>query len=392
MPWKEMDAMNQRTEFVLKSLRTENFGQLCQEYGISAKTGHKWKNRFLERGLEGLKDLSRRPLNSPGGLEEEVVCRIICLKERHRYWGPRKLRAVYARIHGEAPSESSFKRVLERAGLTEKRRTRQSKLSGRLHSERRATKPNEIWTVDFKGWWYEATGKRCQPLTVRDEHSRFLLELRALPDARSQTVQERFESLFSTYGLPGCIRSDNGAPFASVRAVLGLSQLSAWWLALGIDLERSRPGCPQDNGAHERMHLDISRELEGQSVTDRQAVLDEWRHTFNHERPHEALGMKCPAQVYEKSTRAYEGTPSDLDYEAMDKRKVSVIGRISLGKNDYFISQALSGWSVGVQNCGIGLWNVWFGGLLLGQIEEATASFRPAEEQITQASDQKEAA
>ncbi|MFN7140124.1 MAG: integrase core domain-containing protein [Limisphaerales bacterium] len=181
--------------------------------------------------------------------------------------------------------------------------------------------------------------------------------------------------------MPEAIRSDNGSPFANVHAVLGLSRLSAWWLVLGIDLERNRPGCPQDNGAHERMHLDISRELEGESRGAQQASLEQWRQTFNQDRPHEALGMKCPAEAYEPSPRSYAGTPADLSYQAMARRKVSSNGKIKLGGQDYFISTALQGWSVGLEPGREGVWNVWFGRLLLGQIEPNTASFRPATEQ-----------
>src|SRR6266404_4653121 len=154
MPWKAVEPMNQRTEFVLRAMKTDNFRELCQEYGISAKTGYKWKERFLESGLSGMAELSRRPKSSPGGLEEAVVCEIIRLKERHRHWGPRKIRKVYERLHDEVPSESSFKRVLDRAGLVEPRRLRSRQQSGRLSSGRKANGPNEIWTVDLKGWWH----------------------------------------------------------------------------------------------------------------------------------------------------------------------------------------------------------------------------------------------
>src|SRR5262249_36320164 len=155
---------------------------------------------------------------------------------------------------------------------------------------KKASAANEVWTVDFKGWWYGAQGGRCEPLTVRDEFSRYVLDLRALPDASMKTVRAAFERLFERSGLPGAIRSDNGSPFANVTGVLGLTQLSAWWVALGIDLERGRPGCPQDNGAHERLHLDIGKELEAKRLGEQQAVLDQWRRSFNEERPHEALG------------------------------------------------------------------------------------------------------
>ena len=360
-------------------MKADNFRELCREYEISPKTGYKWRERFLEYGLSGLGELSRRPKSSPGGLDEAEVCEIIRLKQRHRYWGPRKIRKVYERFHEEVPSESSFKRVLERAGWVEPRRLRARRPSGRLFSGRKAQAPNEVWTVDFKGWWHVPGDKRCEPLTVRDEFSRYVLELRAMVNAQSQTVRDCFERLFEQHGVPGAMRSDNGAPFASDQGVLGLSRLSAWWVVLGIDLERGRPGCPQDNGGHERLHLDVERELRGQDLVGQQAGFDEWRKTFNQERPHEALGMKCPAELYKGSERKYEGTPEDLEYKGMESRKVAKWGSISWGSRLIFISGALAGWSVGLEPCKEGQYNVWFGRLLLGQLEERTLSFKRAE-------------
>ena len=292
MPWKKSEPMEERIEFGLKAMRTLNFRALCQEYGISAKTGYKWQERFLREGIAGMAEQSRRPQSSPEQLAEEKVCEIVRLKLAHVAWGPRKIRELYLCRHGEAASESTFKRVLERSGLTQKRRRRRALESGRLSSARKGATPNEVWTVDFKGWW-RSWGKRCEPLTVRDEYSRYVLELRAMHNARSETVRQSFEQLFERRGLPQVIRSDNGSPFASVHGLFGLSRLSAWWVALGIDLERGRPGHPQDNGAHERMHRDISREIEALGESD-QAALDLWRESFNYERPHEALAMRCP--------------------------------------------------------------------------------------------------
>jgi len=284
--------MELRIEFCCKALRGGNFRALCREYGISAKTGYKWQQRFLREGAGGMVEESRRPRSHAESLAEEEVCRMVGLKVAHPHWGARKLRELYLRQHGRAASESSFKRVLERSGLTQKRKVRRASQSGRLCSGRTAQGPNVVWTVDFKGWWYSGL-ERCEPLTVRDEYSRYLLELRALENARSVTVQKRFERLFECYGLPEAIRSDNGSPFASRSAVHGLSRLSAWWVALGIDLERGRPGHPQDNGAHERLHRDISLELQCLGRID-QNSLELWRQEFNQQRPHEALGMRCP--------------------------------------------------------------------------------------------------
>jgi transposase InsO family protein len=381
MPWKETDAMNERSEFVLRAIETDNFRELCREYGISPKTGYKWRERFLQRGLAGMADESRRPDNSPGELSEAVVCEMVRLKEAHRGWGPRKIRELYARVHGRAatPSESSFKRVLDRAGLVEKRRVRKREQCGRLQSGRRAGAPNEVWTVDFKGWWHTANGQRCEPLTVRDEFSRYVLELRRLEDASGQSVRARFEELFRKYGLPGAIRSDNGPPFASVRALLGLTRLSAWWLALGIDLERGRPGCPQDNGGHERLHLDIARELQAAREGEEQAVLDSWRETFNNERPHEALAMRCPAEVYSPSIRSYEGGIEALTYPGMRTLRVTGTGCIMMRQQGIFVTTALAGWDVGLEAVTSTTWNVWFGRLRLGQVDTSTMSFQRAE-------------
>jgi putative transposase len=370
--------MEQRTEFALKALQTDNFRALCAEYGISAKTGYKWRDRLLQFGLAGLAEQSRRPRSHAAELGEAVVCEMVRLKQAHRHWGPRKIRELYLRQHGTAASESSFKRILERAGLTEPRRRRQrAEQAGRLWSGRRGQAPNEVWTVDFKGWWYDPQGERCEPLTVRDEHSRYLLELRRLPDARTGTVRACFERLFERHGLPEAIRSDNGTPFAHVKGVLGLSRLSAWWVVLGIGLERGRPGHPQDNGGHERMHRDIGTELAPR--TTEQAALDLWREAFNQERPHEALGMKCPGEVYQRSPRPYAGSPADVDYAGMDHRKVTQDGTIKWQGAMLFISSSLVGWSVGLKPVRDDRLEVWFGRLLLGWIEPTTASFLRAD-------------
>ena len=365
--------MKQRMEFAVRAMRTLNFRALCQEYGISAKTGYKWRERFWRKGLAGMEEESRRPKSHSKQLPEEEVCEIVRLKLAHLAWGPRKIRELYLRGHGEVASESTFKRVLERTSLTQKRRRRRAPEAGRLSSGRQAAALNEVWTVDFKGWWRNGD-KRCEPLTVRDEYSRYLLEVRAVEDARSETVRKSFERIFERHGLPEAIRSDNGSPFASRQGVLGLSRLSAWWVVLGIDLERGRPGHPQDNAGHERMHKDISRELEAEGACD-QAALDVWRQTFNYERPHEALGMRCPGEVYLASERKYEGTPEDLDYPKMCSRRVSPKGLISLEGQPLFLSASLGGWSVGLKPIAEDLMEVWFGRLLLGQVDLGTRNF-----------------
>ena len=363
----------------MRAVSAESFSELCQEYGISRKTGYKWRERFVSQGVAGMEEESRRPHGHAAELGEEVVCRIVRLKAAHRHWGPRKIRELYRRKHAEElPSESSFKRVLERAGLTQKRGKQRREQSGRLEAGVEVSGPNDLWTVDFKGWWRGGEGRRIEPLTVRDAHSRFILEMQMVENAKTETVGARFERLFETHGLPGAIRSDNGTPFACVHSLLGLTRLSAWWLALGIDLVRGRPGCPQDNGAHERMHLDIFRELERGKAGNDQAAFDLWRQEFNTERPHEALDMATPAEIYSPSPRAYRGTPESIDYGAMETRRVHPrLGWISYKADRIHISAALGNWNVGLRPRADGAVEVWFAKLLMGHIDPKTASFRP---------------
>jgi len=384
MPWKETDAMNQKTEFVLRAMRgVEVFGDLCGEYGISRKTGYKWKQRFLEQGLEGLAEQSRRPRSSPSEIGEELVCRIVKAKLAHPNWGPKKIRAVLARAQGgrELPSESSFKRILDKAGLVRHRRRRRAgEQGGRVQNPIRAQRPNHVWTVDFKGWWYTGNKTRFEPLTIRDDFSRYLLCAQALENSRTETVREQFARVFGSYGLPDVIRSDNGSPFAASNSPLGLSRLSVWWLALGIDLDRIQPGRPDQNGGHERMHRDIAIELQRRAdpdVATQQASLDTWRETFNNDRPHESLGMQVPKDVYQPSIRRYDPAEVELAYPAGHLvRKVSRHGTVKVRRTLISVSTTLHGFDVGLEPIGEDRLSVWFCRLCLGEIDLATQSFR----------------
>jgi len=386
MAWKATDVMDQKMAFALRAVRdVERFQQLCEEYGISRKTGYKWKKRFLQQGLEGLQDLSRKPKVSPTGLSEDVVCRIVALKQAHPSWGARKLREVLGRASGgqDVPSESSFKRVLEKAGLVQKRRRRTQSETGRLQLRVKAERPNQVWTIDFKGWWRTRDRGRFEPLTIRDDFSRFILCARCLEGTRGLAVKEHMERLFGEYGLPEIIRSDNGAPFAASNSPFGLTRLSAWWLALGIDLDRIRPGHPQENGSHERMHRDMG-ELERSAAAtarEQQAVLDVWRTTFNEERPHEALAMRIPAEVYERSSRAYDPAAVELSYPpGYLQRRVSCVGEVAIRGMKIGLSLALAGYDVGLESVEDGRYAVWFGRLCLGAIDLSTQRFQAVRE------------
>jgi putative transposase len=380
MPWRTNNVMDLKMEFVRKALQPgTNFRALCREAGISPKTGYKWKERFLGQGRTGLHDESRRPKSSPTQLPEGVVCELVRLKQAHRAWGPRKIRQLYIRLHGSAPCESSCKRILSKAGLVEPRRLRSHYAVGRLTSTIKVEAPNDLWTVDFKGWWRISNGQRCEPLTVRDAYSRFILTIRAMTTTASDAVRSEFEHLFTEYGLPRAIRSDNGTPFATNNGLFGLTRLSAWWMLLGISLDRIRPGHPGDNGDHERMHRDIGGEIEGLisgGLLEQQAALDLWRKTFNCERPHEALNMRTPSELYRRSQKHYDGTPISITYDgSMAVRRVRPTGGIKVHSNEIFISQSLAGLDLGLRSIENDRVEVWFAYNYLGFIDLTTEAF-----------------
>ena len=269
MPWKEKDAMDLKLEFALKALDPNCcFKELCNQYGISRTSGYKWKERFIQEGFRGLSERSRKPRVSPNQTTEDVVCEIIKLKLAYESWGPKKIQQLYANNHPyeKIPSLSTVHRILDNTGLVIHRKKRKQTKGQRLQKRIKAECPNDIWTVDFKGWWYTQTGDKCEPLTIRDLFSKYIFSVKAMKTSNTEEVRMEFEKIFSIYGLPKIIRSDNGPPFASARSVLGLTKLSVWWIFLGIELDRITPGTPSENGSHERMHEDIKREIQGKLI------------------------------------------------------------------------------------------------------------------------------
>jgi len=385
MPWQETGVVDQRKEFVLRVIGSgERFGDICEEFGISRKTGYKWKERFIQDGLGGLGNASRRPKTSPDELSETMVCQIINLKLAHPSWGARKLRAILARTlpPNELPSESSFKRVLDKAGLVVHRRHRAASEQGRLTTPVKPERPNQVWTIDFKGWWYTRNKSRFEPLTIRDGYSRYILCAQALDNSRTDTVRAAMSGVFEKHGIPEVIRSDNGSPFAACNSPLGLSRLSAWWLTLGIDLDRIAPGRPDQNGGHERMHRDVASEVECRAQDNpatQQAALDVWRQTFNEERPHEALAMRVPKDVYQPSSRKYDPAPVELEYPLdYAVRKVSANGMLKIAGHQTILSTALCGYDVGLQPITPERYAVWFCRLRLGELDLFTDKFHAA--------------
>ncbi len=367
--------MSQKLQFIEKaSVPGANVSALCREHGISRQTGHKWLRRFREAGYTGLSEQSRRPQSSPLTTGEEVVVRILEWREQHSTWGADKIsKALRRELGDEAPSKNTVARVLARLGRMRRRRpkVRIWSIDGKPRVEVHG--PNDLWTIDFKGWWRAQNGERCEPLTVRDAYSRKVLAVTLVETTRGEEVREVLTLLFQRYGLPAAIQSDNGAPFVCTGGRGGLSRLSAWLLSLGIRVVRSRPGCPQDNGGHERMHRDLA-ELQMKPATTRRAqqrACDRWMVDFNEVRPHDALGDKTPAEVYRPSERRslVPLTPSyPPDWMT---RRVAKGGSISVDDDVVFVSAALSGQVIGLKKEGVLRWRARYFDLDLGTLEIA---------------------
>ena len=368
--------MKLKEKFVLKALEPDRcMKALCGEYGVSRQTGYKWVERFKAEGLPGLEERSRRPRGSPIATSGEVVLQVLELRRKYG-WGPKKLHKLLGkRLKAkEVPSRRTIARILERAGEAKKRRQGQPVVTAAEGAPRPEVKgPNDLWTVDFKGWWRAKDGARCEPLTVRDAHSRFVLCTVVLSSPKVEPVRQVFERLFEQYGVPKALLSDNGNPFACTRALAGLTELSAWWVSLGIEVLHSRPGCPQDNGGHERMHADMLA-LEAKSAAGleaQQVACDGWRQEFNHIRPHESLQMKTPAEVYQPSghqrhTQGPRVMTTSYPEGAIFRRVVRT-GYFSWQGRTVFVSRSLRGHTVAVV-CGQDGWGkVMFYRLVLGR-------------------------
>jgi transposase InsO family protein len=381
MPWKESSVMDERLRFVARRLEGEPMSLLCREFGISRKTGYKIFERYRDHGLEALADRSRRPYRYANQLPPQIESLIVAFKRSKPHWGARKLRELLVRrLAGDVrvPAKSTIHAVLDRHGLVKRLGKRRPRATGTPLSEGAA--PNDLWCADYKGEFKLGNGRYCYPLTVTDHASRYLLLCEALDSTRAALAFTAFERLFKERGLPAAIRSDNGVPFAAGNALFNLSKLAVWWLRLGIALERIRPGHPQQNGRHERMHLTLKKEATkpaGMNLLQQQARFDAFVEEFNTERPHEALGMKRPAEVYTPSRRPYRGLP-EISYPFHDRDVlVTQCGRICLHRKKINITTALAGQKLGIREVDEGIWLVSFMHYDLGYIDLEQRTLQP---------------
>lgn len=356
--------MDERIKFVSRLLEGESMAEACREYNISRKTGYKFYNRYKEHGLEGFVDKSRRPLNPANKLARSLEEAILSVKQEHASWGARKIREILRRKYSDThlPATSTVHAVLDRHGLVNPRKRRRiPKAEGTRLSE--ALEPNDVWCADFKGEFKLKNNRYCYPLTITDNASRYLLTCESLESTSESTAFPVFERTFREYGLPKAIRTDNGVPFANPRAVFQLSHLSVFWLRLGIRLERITPGMPQQNGRHERMHRTLKSEATKPPATNllsQQEKFDLFTPYFNLHRPHEALDMKFPNEVYRKSDKQYQD-PEELQYpQHQHTLKVYSCGSILYNRQKIYVSKTLANQLVGINMVDDGVWAIDF--------------------------------
>ena len=352
---------------------------LCESFGVSRQAGYELLGRYRAEGVAGLSARSRAPHRPGRAMPEDVAAAIVALRRERPFWGPRKLRAVLSGREPDVawPAPSSMGDLLRREGLSEpRRRRRRAEPASRPFAPVRA--PNDLWCIDFKGWFRTRDGTRCDPLTVTDAHSRFLLECRIVPPTGAG-VGPAVEHLMREHGLPRAIRSDNGAPFASTGAG-GLTRLSVSWLKLGIALERIDPGCPEQNARHERLHGTLKAETSSPPAAtagEQQARFDAFRADFNHNRPHEALEQTPPAKHWQPSSRAYPERVEEPWYDADHAvRRVRPTGEIRWGGSLVFVSEALAGEPVGLAETEKGNWIVRFCDCDLGLLDRTSGKMR----------------
>ncbi|CAA9359080.1 MAG: Mobile element protein [uncultured Gemmatimonadaceae bacterium] len=378
MPWEETHPLDQRLQFVAAHQRgLYAMTELCARYAVSRKTGYKWLVRYAEAGPAGLHDRSHAPHTCPHAITPRVAALLVAARRAHPTWGPAKLLHYLAPRHPKVavwPAVSTVADLLTREGLvTRRRRRRPAVHPGAVPIQTAA--PNDLWTADFKGQFRTRDAIYCYPLTIADQHTRYLLTVHALLNTRVVGARAAFERAFRTYGLPQAIRTDNGVPFANT-GLHGLTQLSVWWLRLGIQHQRIRPASPQENGAHERMHRTLKAETTRPPERTRAAQHRRFQHFlrfYNEERPHAALGGATPASQYAPSERPYPDRLPALEYPGhYVVKRVTNAGTIRFQDRLLFLANALKQHHVGLEESADGVWSLYLGRVLLGRIDERT--------------------
>jgi putative transposase len=363
MPWRESCAMDERLRFIAECLSGEvSKTELCEAYGISRQVGYKWLARYAVEGPSGLVDRSRAPHVHGRATADDLVDKIVALRQARPTWGPRKIIAKLEQQHPDLawPSHSTAHEILKREGLVSARRVRR-RPPPRPGALITPEAPNHVWAVDHKGWVTLGDGARCEPLTLADTYSRFLLAVSTGSGPHQAQAKPVMQRAFEDFGLPQVIRSDNGSPFAT-SSPSGLSALSVWWIKLGVHPERILPGRPQENGRLERFHRTLLEAMRPACANrDAQAQrFEAFRHDYNHNRPHQALGQLVPASFYKPSPRQMPARLPEPDYPSSHAiRKVRSNGEIKLAGNLVHISSALAGEPIALQQIERG-WRVWF--------------------------------
>lgn len=382
MPWKETCAMDQKIQMIGDWLSEEHgITELSKMYGVSRKTVYKWIGRYEAEGPPGLEERSRAPMSHPNATPLSMAREIVAAKLRHQSWGPKKLLAwLEERYPGKRwPAASTVGDILKKEGLV-KSRKRKRKTPPYPVPFSECHRPNAVWCADFKGQFRTGDGELCYPLTISDNYSRFLLSCRGLNHPTYEAVRPWFEETFKKYGLPEAIRTDNGAPFASV-SLGGLSKLSVWFIKLGVRPERIGTGRPEQNGRHERMHRSLKEATASPPRSDmgeQQKAFDEFKHEYNFERPHEALGQKTPDSFYRPSLRPYPFKVPAVEYHGdVIVRQVRHNGEIKWRGEFIYVSEALAGEPVALKQKEEHLWEVSFSSYPLGVLNELTMKVIP---------------
>ena len=375
MPWLEATPMEQRERFI----RDQQSGlytmtELCERHTISRKTGYKWLERFDAGGRGALGDRSRAPHRCPHRISDDVAELICTARRQHPSWGPEKLLQWLAPRHPalELPAVSTAGDLLVRHGLVKKRRRRRPSAHPGVVPLTTAH-PNDLWTADFKGHFRTQDGVYCYPLTIADQHTRFLIACHGLLSTKGHGVRAVFDRLFRDYGLPRAIRTDNGVPFATT-GIHGLSQLNVWWMRLGIQHQRILPGRPQQNGAHERMHKTLKADAirpPRATLLAQQRAFNTFRTQYNDERPHQYLGGRTPAAVYCPSPRAYDARLPPIEYPGhFLVKRVTNAGTFRFKHRLLFIAHSLAPHTIGLEEVDDGIWSIFFCRVLIARLDE----------------------